>query len=68
MEILEEEKALINAIELENVTFYGVHPTNTVRISGRLPRDKQKMIAAIDNGIQQYGENALKTAFTRSSL
>lgn len=68
LEILEEEKALINAIELDNVRFYGVHPTNTVRISGRLPQDKQKMIAAIDEGIKNFGEKKLATAFARTSL
>ena len=68
LEILEEEKALINAIELDNVRFYGVHPTNTVRISGRLPRDKKTMIAAIDHGIEKYGERRLSTAFPRTTL
>ncbi len=68
LEILEEEKALINAIELENVPFYGVHPTNAVRISGRLPRDKEKMTEAIDQYIQQYGAGALERSFARTSL
>ena len=68
MEILEEEKTLIEGIELENVLFYGVHPTNTVRISGKLPQDKQKMIAQIDAGIIQYGEDALSRSFVRTSL
>lgn len=68
MEILEEENELINAIELEEVTFYGVHPTNTVRISGRLPRDKHKMVVAIDNGILRHGETALSKTFARTSL
>jgi len=67
-EILEEEKTLINHLELEDVTLYGVHPTNTVRISGKLPQDKHKMTAAIDRGIQHYGEEALSTAFARTSL
>ena len=68
MEILEEEKELIRNIELDNVRFYGVHPTNTVRVSGVLPRDKQTMIDAIDNGIEDYGEEVLATKFHRASL
>jgi hypothetical protein len=48
--------------------FYGVHPTNTVRISGRLPQDKQKMITAIDQGIQQFGKKTLTAAFARTTL
>jgi radical SAM superfamily enzyme YgiQ (UPF0313 family) len=68
LEILEEEKALIDAIELENIRFYGVHPTNTVRISGKLPKDKRRMIAAIDAGIEKFGTKALSTTFERTSL
>jgi len=67
-EILEEEKALIDSIELENVRFYGVHPTNTVRISGMLPQDKPKMMAAINAGINHFDEKTLATAFARTSL
>jgi radical SAM superfamily enzyme YgiQ (UPF0313 family) len=68
LEILEEEKALIDALELENVRFYGVHPTNSVRVSGWLPQDKLKMVAAIDEGIKKFGEKTLSTAFARTSL
>ena len=68
MEILEEEKELIKNIELENVRFYGVHPTNTVRVSGMLPGDKEKMINAIDMGIARFGEDVLLTSFHRASL
>jgi radical SAM superfamily enzyme YgiQ (UPF0313 family) len=68
LEILEEEKTLIDAIDLDDVRFCGVHPTNTVRVSGRLPQDKQKMTAAIDDGIQKLGKNALATAFARTTL
>ena len=68
MEILEEEKALINAIELDNVLFYGVHPTNAVRISGRLPQDKRKMTSAIDRYIRKNGADALETTFARTTL
>lgn len=68
MEVLKEEKELINNIELENVRFYGVHPTNTVRVSGMLPRDKKKMINEIDMGIAHFGEDVLSTSFHRASL
>jgi hypothetical protein len=53
---------------LENVRFYGVHPTNSVRVSGWLPQDKLKMVAAIDEGIKKFGEKTLSTAFARTSL
>jgi radical SAM superfamily enzyme YgiQ (UPF0313 family) len=68
LEILEEEKTLINEIDLPKVPFYGVHPTNTVRLAGKLPDDRPKMIAAIDNAISRYGKEALTTTFARTSL
>jgi radical SAM superfamily enzyme YgiQ (UPF0313 family) len=68
LEILEEEKTLINEINLPKVPLYGVHPTNTVRLAGNLPDDRQKMIATIDNAVQRYGKEALATTFARTSL
>lgn len=68
LEILEEEKALINAIELQNIRFYGTHPTNTVRVSGMLPQEKQRILATIDEGINKFGTKTLAAAFARTSL
>jgi len=68
IEILEEEKALIRSINLENIPFYGVHPTNTLPVIGDLPRDKQIMIDKIDLGISELGEERLSDSFQRNSL
>lgn len=68
MEILLEEKELIENIQLQNVPLYGVHPTNTVPVSGVLPWDKKKMIDTIDNGIERYGKDALSNTFNRATL
>lgn len=68
IEILEEEKALINGIELNNVPFYGIHPTNTFPVVGNLPVDKQKMIDIINNGINEMGKETLSKSFQRNSL
>lgn len=68
IEILEEEKALISLIDLENVPFYGVHPTNTLPVSGMLPEDRQSMIKEIDRGIHRLGKESLSRSFHRSSL
>ena len=67
-ENLLEEKELINNIQLQNVSFYGVHPTNTVRVSGTLPRDKKSMIDEIDKGILYYGDEVLSKTFQRATL
>lgn len=68
IEILEEEKELIRSINLENIPFYGVHPTNTLPVIGDLPNDKQKMIDKIDIGISELGEERLSDFFQRNSL
>ncbi len=44
LEILEEEKKLIELIEVENIPFFGAHPTNAANINGMLPNDKKEMI------------------------
>ena len=68
LEILLEEKELIRSLNLENTTFYGVHPTNTVRVSGRMPEKREQMLDTIDKSILQYGEEVLTKTFHRSSL
>lgn len=67
-EILEEEKALIRNISLEDIPFYGIHPTNTVPVFGFLATDKQKMIDTIDLGIRRLGKDGLSNSFNRASL
>ncbi|MDY0389278.1 MAG: radical SAM protein [Desulfobulbus oligotrophicus] len=67
-EILEEEKELLRSIRLDDVPFYGNHPTNLVKLYGLLPRDSMQMIQAIDRAIEHYGKQALLTTFDRSSL
>jgi hypothetical protein len=68
IEILEEEKALIRSINLKNVPFSGIHPTNTLPVFGILPWEKQKMIDTIDLGIRRSGKDALRNSFQRASL
>jgi len=68
IEILQEEKVLIDSINLKNVHFYGIHPTNMFPVLGILPRDKEKMIDTIDSGISQAEEDVLSNSFQRDSL
>jgi radical SAM superfamily enzyme YgiQ (UPF0313 family) len=68
IEILEEEKALIRSINLENIPFYGIHPTNTVPIYGMLPRDRKKMIDSIDLAISGLGRDGFGNTFQRTVL
>jgi len=68
LEILEEEKKLIELLELTDVPLYGVHPTNAVPIYGVLPRDKEKMIVAIEKTIHTADREFLAGSAARTSL
>ena len=57
-EILEEERTLIELIDVENVEFFGDHPINAVAISGFLPRDRQDMLETMDH-ILEHGNPAI---------
>ena len=68
LEILEEEKKLIELIEVKNIPFYGSHPINTAYVAGMLPRDKEDMIKTIDDSIEAADESFLNSSAMRSSL
>ncbi len=67
-EILEEEIALLNGLDLENVGFYSNHPTNTAQFYGSLPSHKSKMIQIIEEKIASMDEVTLSSPGVRDSL
>ena len=68
LEILEEEIKTLELIDLENVPFYGIHPTNSSSVYGLLPRDKEKMIAQLRNDILHGDSEFLNSAKQRKTL
>lgn len=68
LENLEEEKKLIELIEVENLAVNAAHPINSVNINGILPRDKEKIIRAINNTIKTSSKKFLKGTIKRSTL
>jgi radical SAM superfamily enzyme YgiQ (UPF0313 family) len=60
-EILEEEMALLRALDLEGVPFWGNHPTNLIPVMGTLPRDRDRMLAAIEAALEAADEDRLLT-------
>jgi radical SAM superfamily enzyme len=68
LEMLEEEKELIRLIRLNHIPVYGTHPSNTIKVFGNLPEDREKMINIIDDGIKTIGRQKLTKAFQRSTL
>ena len=51
---LEEEEALLSAIDLPECIYFGVHYSNIVRLLGRLPDDKGVMLAKIRRTMTEY--------------
>lgn len=68
LEILEEEKKLIELIEVENMLFYGDHPINAASITGRLPDEREELIATINDEIEAADEEFLNNSADRSTL
>lgn len=68
LEMLEEEKELIRLIRLNHIPVYGTHPSNTIKVFGKLPEDREKIISIIDDGIKTIGRQKLTKAFQRSTL
>ena len=68
LEILEEERKLIELIEVENIPFYGDHPINATRLNGLLPRDKSQMLQSIDDAIKLNDKTFLNGVAERTTL
>ena len=68
LEILEEEIKVLEQINLLNVPFYGIHPTNASSISGMLPNDKDKMITQLKKYIKNADSDFLNSCKERKTL
>ncbi|MDG3088555.1 radical SAM protein [Vibrio hannami] len=68
LEKLEEEMELIENINLDDVGFFGTHPTNTVPLIGRIPENKNEMISAIKNTITNDIDGNLNSIKVRTVL
>lgn len=68
LEILEEERKLIQSIELDNVLFFGDHPLNAANISGMLPDDRHDLIDTIDHVIKAADDDFLACSAVRTTL
>lgn len=68
LEILEEQKKLIELIDVENTHFASNHYINAVSVQGYLPKDKNAMINSIDYFIQTTDDSFLSSTAARSSI
>lgn len=68
LEIFEEERKLLELIDVNNMPFFGDHQTNVVPLRGVLPRDRAKMLSNIDGMIAAHNEQFLMSSMERSRL
>lgn len=68
LEILEEEKKLIELIEVDSMPFYGDHPINAVTIAGLIPEEREDMLDTINYVIETADKSFLNSSAIRSSL
>ncbi len=68
LEVLEEEKALLEQITVEGLPFFANHPTNAASVSGILPMDRKAMILEIDETIAIMDQDLLEGSYRRFSL
>ena len=69
-EHIDEEELFLQMLELDNCLYFGLHPSNVVRMQGWLPRDKEAMLYEVrqtrtrlarrlDERPVRYGEGAI---------
>ncbi|MFI3286372.1 MAG: radical SAM protein [Rikenellaceae bacterium] len=67
-EIIEEEIRVLELLEVDNVPFYGIHPTNTSSIQGMIPRDRETMIGHLKHYLNTENAEFLDSAMRRDTL
>lgn len=65
-EILDELRIIIKGLELEGTEFRSNHASNYLPIRGRLPQDKQRILALIDEIISKNDRSYLRPDYLRA--
>ncbi len=64
-ENIQEELLFLQHLHLENTRFFGLHPSNTIRLDGQLPADKEAMVEELAYGLASIDAKDLDTENTR---
>lgn len=67
-EMLEEEKVLLRSLNLEKAYVFGSHPYNLVHFSGDLNSQREEMIAAIDQALEEMDSSILDSVKFRGNI
>ena len=62
-----EEIEFLKRLELQDCVFFGLHVSNPVRVSGILPRDKERLISQLEAGIGHFPEWQLASVPAKGS-
>jgi len=65
-EVLDEERIIIQGLEVEGTEFRSNHASNYVPMRGRLPEDKQKMLDVINHIIASNDRSYLRPDYMRA--
>lgn len=64
-EAIEEELLFLRHLDLEETRFFGMHPSNAIRLNGRLPEDKERMIQVLEDGLGLIKPKYLDTPYSQ---
>lgn len=67
LEMLEEEKLLLNSLHLEDCFFFGSHNFNLIPVSGDF-KNKDQILTYIDNEIKNISKSVLNSVKARGSI
>ena len=66
-ELLQEQLEMLEALDLTNTYFFGLHPSNAVPISGRLPQEQNQMIEKLQRAMAVMPAQSLQSVPKRGS-
>ncbi len=65
LENLEEERRLLSILKGWDLEYDGFHDFIAYRVRGKLPKDRQKMLASLDGCIREYGRQEEIVAYVQ---
>ncbi|WP_143474429.1 hypothetical protein [Proteiniborus sp. DW1] len=60
MDLIKEEKMLLENLHMENTIFNATHKTNTLILKGKLPEQKGLLLDKINKAIEEYNQRRTK--------
>lgn len=58
-ELLTEEIEFLSHLELDDCTYFAAHMLNPVQLTGSLPKDKERMLGELRDGLEHYRKRGM---------